>query len=55
VPSGDTAALVSALGELSADSAARERLAGAARTAAAGPYSWDAAAAQTLALYQELL
>jgi glycosyltransferase involved in cell wall biosynthesis len=55
VPPGDTPALVSALGELLADPVARERLAAAAGTAAAGPYSWAAAAAQTLALYQELL
>lgn len=54
VPPGDAAALAQALGELTADPAARERLEKAARAAAAGPYSWDAAAAQTLALYEEL-
>jgi glycosyltransferase involved in cell wall biosynthesis len=54
VPPGDPAALAAALGELTADPAARERLASAAREAAAGPYSWDAVATQTLALYQEL-
>jgi glycosyltransferase involved in cell wall biosynthesis len=54
VPPGDTAALAQALNELVWDPAARERLAAAARTAAAGPYSWDAVAAQTLALYREL-
>jgi glycosyltransferase involved in cell wall biosynthesis len=55
VPPGDPVALASALSELTADQAARERLAAAAREAAAGPYSWDAVAAQTLALYRDLL
>ncbi len=50
----DPAGLAAALAELVADPAARERLAAAARAAAAGPYSWDAVAAQTLALYEEL-
>ncbi len=50
----DPAALAAALTELTTDPAARERLAEAAREAAAGPYSWDAVAAQTLALYQDL-
>jgi glycosyltransferase involved in cell wall biosynthesis len=54
VPAGDASALASALSELAADPAARERLATAAREAAAGPYSWDAVAHQTLALYEEL-
>jgi glycosyltransferase involved in cell wall biosynthesis len=54
VPPGDATALAAALSELSADPAARERLAAAAQAAAAGPYSWDAVAAQTLALYEEL-
>ena len=54
MPPGDAAALAAALSELTADPAARERLAAAAREAAAGPYSWDAVAAQTLALYEEL-
>ena len=54
VPTGDAHALAAALAELTGDSVARERLATAAREAAAGPYSWDAAAAQTLALYEEL-
>jgi glycosyltransferase involved in cell wall biosynthesis len=54
VPPGDATALASALNELTADPATRERLAGAAREAAVGPYSWDAVAAQTLALYEEL-
>jgi glycosyltransferase involved in cell wall biosynthesis len=55
VPPGDASALAAALAELTADPAARERLASAAREAAAGPYSWDAVAAQTLALYNELV
>ncbi len=55
VPPEDPAALAAALSELIADSAAREELAAAARAAAAGPYSWDEAARQTLALYRDLL
>jgi glycosyltransferase involved in cell wall biosynthesis len=55
VPAGDASALASALSELSADPAARERLAAAAREAAAGPYSWDAVASQTLTLYEDLV
>lgn len=55
VPPGDAGALAGALHELIADPAARYRLAVAAQAAAAGPYSWDAVAAQTLALYEELL
>ncbi len=55
VPPEDPAALAATLNELVADPAARERLARSASEAAAGPYSWDAAAAQTLALYEELL
>jgi glycosyltransferase involved in cell wall biosynthesis len=55
VAPGDADALALALAELIADPAARERLAAAARAAAAGPYSWDAVAAQTVALYQELV
>jgi glycosyltransferase involved in cell wall biosynthesis len=55
VPAGDAAALASALSELIADQAARDRLAAAAGAAATGPYSWDAVAAQTLALYEELV
>jgi glycosyltransferase involved in cell wall biosynthesis len=54
VAAGDPGALASALGELIADPAARQRLAEAAREAAEGPYSWDAVAAQTLSLYEEL-
>jgi glycosyltransferase involved in cell wall biosynthesis len=55
VPPGDPDALAEAISELLADAAARERLAAAARQAAAGPYSWDAVAEQTIALYRELL
>jgi glycosyltransferase involved in cell wall biosynthesis len=55
VPPGDAGALAQALSELVGDPASRERLASAAQDAAAGPYSWDAAADQTLALYQELI
>jgi glycosyltransferase involved in cell wall biosynthesis len=53
-PVGDREALAAALNELLADPPARERLSAAAREAAAGPYSWDAVAEQTLALYREL-
>jgi glycosyltransferase involved in cell wall biosynthesis len=55
VPPGDAEALAEALNELLADPGARERLATAAGEAAAGPYSWDAVAEQTLALYRELV
>ena len=55
VPPGDPAALAGALSELTGNPEARERLAAAAREAAGGPYSWDAIAARTLALYEELL
>lgn len=48
-------ALAAALVELTADAAARDQLAAAARDAAAGPYSWDSVAHQTLSLYEELL
>ena len=51
----DPAALATALSELTADPQARERLASAARAAAAGPHSWDAVAAKTLTLYRDLL
>jgi glycosyltransferase involved in cell wall biosynthesis len=55
VPPEDPGALHAALARLLADPAAREHLAAGARAAAAGPYSWDAVAAQTLALYRGLL
>ncbi len=54
VPPEDPDALAAALGELTADPQARERLSSAARAAATGPYSWDAIARQTLMLYEEL-
>lgn len=54
VPPGDSAALHIALARLLADPAARDRLAAAARAAAAGPYAWDAIAARHLALYEAL-
>lgn len=55
VPPEDPAALAAALSDLVGDEAARRELAEAAARAAAGPYSWDQAAQQTLALYRELL
>jgi glycosyltransferase involved in cell wall biosynthesis len=55
VPPGDEHALAAALRELLDDPAAREKLAAAAARAAAGPYSWDAVAQSTLALYRDLL
>lgn len=55
VPPEDPAALAATLSELIDDEAAREELAGAARRAAAGPFSWDEAARLTMALYRELL
>jgi glycosyltransferase involved in cell wall biosynthesis len=55
VPPEDPAALAAALSELVGDDGARAELAAAAGRAAAGPYSWDAVARQTLALYEELL
>jgi glycosyltransferase involved in cell wall biosynthesis len=47
----DPVALGAAIQALVADPAARERLAAAALAAAHGPYSWEAAAEATLALY----
>ena len=55
VPPGDPAALHAGLERLLADASARERLAAGARAAAAGPLSWDAVAARSLALYRRLL
>lgn len=55
VPPGDPEALTAAIAELLESPDERERLAHAAAAAAAGPYSWDAIAASTLALYGELL
>ena len=50
----DPAALHAALVELLADRAERERLAAEARAAASGPFSWEEAAARTLAIYRAL-
>jgi glycosyltransferase involved in cell wall biosynthesis len=50
----DPDALGDALAALVADPAARERLGAAALAAARGPYSWDAAARATLALYARI-
>jgi glycosyltransferase involved in cell wall biosynthesis len=55
VEPGDEAALATALQALAGDAAARERLAEAARAAAAGPFSWEEAARLTLGLYRELI
>jgi glycosyltransferase involved in cell wall biosynthesis len=55
VPPEDPAALAAVLNELVGDEGARRELGEAASRAAAGPYSWDAAATQTLSLYRELL
>lgn len=54
VPPADPQALGAALGDLIDDPAELERLGRAAQAAAAGPYSWDRAAHETLALYEEL-
>ncbi len=50
----DPGALRSALTALLEDPAERERLGAAALAAARGPYSWDLAARETLALYATL-
>jgi glycosyltransferase involved in cell wall biosynthesis len=55
VPRDEAGALRDALRELIADPAARERLAQAARRAAAGQFSWDEAARKTLELYAGLV
>ena len=55
VPPGDPAALHGALERLLGDPQDREGLAWGALAAASGPYSWQGAAAQTLALYRELV
>lgn len=55
VPPEDPEALATALAELVGDEAARAELGEAAARAAAGSYSWDEAARQTLALYHDLL
>lgn len=55
VPPGDPAALAGAIGGLLADSTERERLGERARAAAAGPLSWDAVAARTQEVYDQVL
>ncbi|MGB7588524.1 MAG: glycosyltransferase family 4 protein [Solirubrobacterales bacterium] len=55
VSPGQPAELADVLGELVGDESARAELGAAAARAAAGPYSWDEVARQTLALYGELL
>jgi glycosyltransferase involved in cell wall biosynthesis len=55
VAAGDPEALAAELQRLVAGQAARDELSRAARAAAAGPYSWDSIAQQTIALYEELL
>jgi glycosyltransferase involved in cell wall biosynthesis len=55
VPPNDPAALAAAIRMLIDDSGERARLEAAAATAAAGPYSWDAIARQTIDLYRSLL
>ena len=54
VPPGDAAALHATLARLLGDPAARERLAAAARGAAAERYGWDAIARRHLELYARL-
>jgi glycosyltransferase involved in cell wall biosynthesis len=54
VPPGDEEALAAELGVLLTDESARAELGAAAARAAAGPYSWDAIAERTLALYRQL-
>jgi glycosyltransferase involved in cell wall biosynthesis len=54
-PAGDAPALHGALRELLHAPAERARMGEAARQAAAGPYSWAAAARATLALYESLV
>jgi len=55
VPPEDSSALHAAIARLLRDDAEREALAAGARAAAAGPYSWDAIARETLGLYARLL
>jgi len=55
VPPDDGPALRGALVELLDDSSRREALAAAAVAAAQGPYSWQASARETLALYRDLV
>ncbi len=55
VPPGDTAALRETLQRLLADPGERSELAARAAAAASGPYSWEEAGRQTLALYERLI
>ena len=55
VPSGDAAALRSALQRLLDDAPARQSLAAGAATAARGLYDWDRVAALHLELYTKLI
>lgn len=55
VPPDDPTALATTLSDLVTDEAARAQLGEAAAHAASSSYSWDQAAHQTLALYDELL
>jgi glycosyltransferase involved in cell wall biosynthesis len=55
VTPGDADALRDALAVLVADPAQRERMSAAALAAARGPYSWEAAARATLAVYERLV
>ncbi len=55
VPPNDPRALAGALAELLTDAGLRETLARGSAAAAAGPYSWDTIAGQTIALYTNLL
>jgi glycosyltransferase involved in cell wall biosynthesis len=55
IPPDDPGALRDALVTLLRDPQEREGLAAGARAAASGPYSWQEAAGQTLALYRELV
>jgi glycosyltransferase involved in cell wall biosynthesis len=54
VAADDPDALGAALAELTSDAAGRGRMAAAALAAARGPYSWEQAARETLALYERV-
>jgi glycosyltransferase involved in cell wall biosynthesis len=54
VPVGDAAAWATAIGEMLVRPGERAALETAAANAAAGPFSWDAVAALTLALYEQV-
>jgi glycosyltransferase involved in cell wall biosynthesis len=55
IPPEDSTALAAELSDLVKDESGRAELGKAAAAAASGSYSWDQAARQTLALYEELL